>query len=341
MRNLASDNNAGIDPQIFEALAAANQGHAVGYGDDPWTARLEQAFQAEFGPQAQAYPVLIGTAANVLSLAPLLKPYEAVLCARSSHLYVDECGAPERFLGCKLIPLPDHWGKIQLADLPAALSLRDVHRVQPRVLSITQPTEMGALYSLEEMAALADFAHRHEMLLHVDGARIANAAVALEVSFAQLLVETGVDVVSFGGTKNGLMCGEAVVFLKPDLAPDFGFYRKQAMQLSSKMRFLAVQLEAYLTQKIWQRNAQQANQMASYLAAQVQELGLEIVAPVETNAVFVKLPAELIAPLQAHSYFYIWDEAQSVVRWMTAFDHTPADIDSFVEQLKTALEAHP
>ncbi|MEZ0370968.1 MAG: low specificity L-threonine aldolase [Candidatus Sericytochromatia bacterium] len=334
MRYLASDNNAGIDPVIFQALAAANSEHAVGYGADAWTERMQQAFCTVFGPQARAYPVLTGTGANVLSLSALLAPYEAVLCSRMSHLYVDECGAPERFLGTKLIPVAARDGKLAVADLEKELQPpNDEHRVQPRVVSITQATEAGTLYSLEEIRAIADFAHAHEMYLHMDGARIANAAVALDTDFKELC--RGVDVLSFGATKNGLLCGEAVVFLRPDLDRHFKFLRKQGMQLLSKQRFVAAQLEAYLQPEVWAANARQANAMARLLAESVASLeAVEIVFPVQTNAVFARLPLDLIAPLQERCFFYVLDEDAGIVRWMTAFDTRPEDITGFVEALK-------
>lgn len=340
MRNLASDNNSGVDPLILQALANANQGYALGYGADPWTEKMQTAFEKALGSEARAYPVLTGTGANVLALSALLRPWEAVICARTAHLYVDECGAPERLLGNKLIPVDAPQGKLTVAALvPELQPIHDEHRVQPRVISITQPTELGTLYSVAEVRELADFAHAHDMYLHVDGARIANAVVALETSFQALLTETGVDLLSFGGTKNGLMCGEAVVFLRPKIDPHFRFLRKQGMQLVSKMRYLSVQLEAYLSQGIWERNARHANDMARYLGASIAALpGLELAVPVETNAVFVKLPPDLIAPLQEQMYFYVWDPEASVVRWMTSFDTERADLDAFVARLNQLLQ---
>lgn len=340
MRYLASDNNAGVHPEIFQALADANRGHAVGYGADVWTERMEQAFAAAFGPEAKAYAVLTGTGANVLSLSALLdSPFAAVICSRMSHLYVDECGAPERLLGAKLIPVTAHDGKLRVADLARELQPPDdEHRVQPRAVSLTQPTEVGTLYSLEEIRAIADFAHAHNMFLHMDGARVANAVVALDTSFAAMVTETGVDVLSFGGTKNGLLCGEAVVFPRGGLDKRFKFLRKQGMQLLSKQRFVAAQLEAYLHQGLWSSNARHANQMAHLLAESVSGLaGVEIAFPVETNAVFARLPRDLISPLQDICFFYVWDAADSTVRWMTAFDTQTEDITDFVQALKQLL----
>ncbi|PKL78376.1 MAG: threonine aldolase [Candidatus Melainabacteria bacterium HGW-Melainabacteria-1] len=334
MRSFASDNNAGVDPRILAALGAANQGHAIGYGADEWTRRMEQAFREAFGPETRAYAVLTGTGANVLSLAALLEPHHAVLCAHNSHLWVDEGGAPERFLGAKLIPVRAKAGKLQVADLAAELQdPKDEHRAQPKLISVTQATEVGTLYSLAELAEIAAFAREHDFYLHMDGARLANAAVALNCSLAELV--RGVDVLSFGATKNGLLCGEAVVFLRPGLDRRFKFLRKQGMQLISKMRFVSAQLEAYLSQQIWADNARHANAMAQYLAKAIVDIpGVELAFEVESNAVFVRLPTALIAPLQAHRYFYVWDERAAIARWMTAFDTQTDDIDDFVEVLR-------
>lgn len=338
MRFLASDNNAGVHPRILEAISQANQGHAVGYGDDDWTRRMEAAFTETFGPEARAFAVLTGTGANVLSLSAMLGPFDAVLCTEVSHLYVDECGAPERFLGVKLIPVKHTDGKLKVADLARQLQPPDdEHRVQPKVVSITQPTELGTLYSLEEMREIVNFCRQHELYLHLDGARIANAAVALGVSFAELT--EGVDAISFGGTKNGLICGEAIVFRRPELAKRFKFLRKQGMQLLSKMRFVSAQLAAYLEQQIWSENARQANAMARLLAEQIADIPeVEVAFAVQTNAVFARLPQALIPPLQEACFFYVWrdepDSERPIVRWMTAFDTEPEDIHAFVQAIR-------
>jgi len=338
MKNLASDNHAGIHPLILEAIQTANREHAPSYGQDDWTQQMQTVFQHFFGPQALAYPVLTGTAANVLGLAAVLEAHEAVICSQGAHLNVDEGGAPERFLGCKLIPLPTPDGKLRLADVLAQIPAEtDEHRVQPRVVSITQPTELGTLYTLAEIRELASALHARGLLLHMDGARIANAVVALQTSFREMVSEAGVDILSFGGTKNGLLCGEAVVFLKPELARRFAFVRKQGMQLFSKLRFVSVQLETYLSSGLWAENAQQANAMAAYLASQIQHLPeLSLHVPVETNALFVRLPEALIPALQAKMNFYLW-EAPDLARWMTAFDTTETELDKFAQTLHTSL----
>lgn len=344
MKSLASDNNAGVHPEIWPVIQAASQGASLSYGHDAWTEQMQAAFKQAFGPESQTFAVLTGTAANVLSLAAVLEPHQAVICSQMAHLNLDEGGAPERFLGAKLITLPTPDGKLQLdavlAQIPDA---EDEHRVQPRVVSITQPTELGTLYSSAEIRALADALHQRGLLLHMDGARIANAVVALDTTFYDMVTATGVDIVSFGATKNGLLCGEAVVFLKPELARRFHFVRKQGMQLFSKMRLIAAQLTAYLESELWARNARHANQMADYLAAGLQHMPeLTLYAPVQSNGVFVTLPQALIAPLQNHLPFYTWDVLpgmpRNLVRWMTSFDTQKEDLDDFLAQLHAALE---
>lgn len=342
-RSFASDNNAGVHPQIMRALAEANLGHAVGYGSDPWTAQMQRDFCQAFGREVSVYPVFNGTGANVTGLSAMLKPHQAVLCAAGSHLNLDECAAPERLLGNKLIPLPsppDRGGKIAYQDVERWLQRPQTpHQALPRVLSLTQCTEWGALYSLQEMRALADLMHAHGGYLHVDGARIANAAAALGCDFRQLLVDTGVDLVAFGGTKNGLLCGEAVVILNSELAGHFDFLRKQGMQLFSKMRFLAVQLSAYLKDDFWRHNALWSQARAQELALAVSELdAITLVCPVETNAVFARIPQAWVAPLQELFFFYVLHDPecppeQRTVRWMMSFDTQPEDIQRFAQAL--------
>ncbi|MBF2055342.1 MAG: low specificity L-threonine aldolase [Candidatus Sericytochromatia bacterium] len=344
MKSLASDNNAGVHPEIWPVIQAASQGASLSYGHDVWTEQMQATFEKAFGSQSQTFAVLTGTAANVLGLAAVLEPHQAVICSQMAHLNLDEGGAPERFLGAKLITLPTPDGKLCLDDVLAQIpAAEDEHRVQPRVVSITQPTELGTLYTLAEIRALAEALHERGLLLHMDGARIANAVVALDTGFYDMVTATGVDILSFGATKNGLLCGEAVVFLKPELARRFHFVRKQGMQLFSKMRLIAAQLTTYLDSGLWRRNALHANQMAAYLAAGLQPLPeLKLYAPVQSNGVFVTLPAALIQALQAHTAFYTWDVLPgmpvNLVRWMTAFDTQKEDLDDFLAQLHAALE---
>lgn len=335
-RGFASDNNAGIHPIILEAISKANAGHAVAYGSDPWTDRAVAAFRRHFGPGAEVHFVFNGTGANVLSLSALARPYHAVICAQTAHINVDECGAPEKLVGCKLVDLPTPDGKLTPALVLAQLhGLGDQHHSQPRVVSISNSTELGTLYTPDEIRALAEVAHQHGLYLHLDGARIANAAAALGVSLRELTVDCGVDVLSFGGTKNGLMLGEAVVFFDPRLAADFKFLRKQGMQLASKMRFIAAQFEALLTDDLWLKNARHANAMAQLLTQEVARVPrVKVTRPTQANAVFASLPAELIPALQEFAFFYIWDPDLPEVRWMASFDTTQEDIHAFVAKLR-------
>ncbi len=332
-RSFASDNNAGVHPEVLEALRRANPGHAVGYGDDPHTESAVAKFREHFGPDIAAFFVFNGTAANVLSLQALARPYHAVLCPELSHINTDECGAPERLTGCKLVPLAAPDGKLTVAAVAHAYhGIGDQHHVQPRVISITQATEVGTIYQPAEVEALAHFAHQRQMFLHMDGARIANAAAAQQLSLRQSTRDLGVDVLSFGGTKNGLMGAEAVVFFRPELAEDFLFVRKQGMQLASKMRYLSAQMEALLTGDLWRRNAQHANRMAQLLEKEVRTIPqVRIVHPVEANGVFVQIPREAIARIQDRYFFYVWSQEESVVRWMCSFDTTEQDVREFTK----------
>jgi threonine aldolase len=340
-RGFGSDNHAGILPEVLEAIAAANEGHAHSYGDDPWTKRAEACFRRHFGEQASTFLVFNGTGANVVGLRALLRPYEAVICADTAHLNVDECGAPELVGGIKLLAVPTPDGKLTPELVaPRLVRFGDEHAVQPRVLSITQSTEMGTVYSLDEIRALADLAHEQGLLLHVDGARLANAAVALGVPLRALTPDAGVDALSFGGTKNGLLAGEAVVLLRPGLADALPYLRKQSMQLASKMRFLAAQFEALLDGDAWQRAAAHANAMAARLADAVAAVpGVTITQRVQANAVFAILAPAAAKRLRERWFFYTWDEATGEVRWMCAWDTTPEDVDAFAAAVGEELAA--
>jgi threonine aldolase len=332
-RSFASDNNAVVHPEVLEALRRANDGHAVGYGTDSYTDSAVGKFRDEFGSDVAVFFVFNGTAANVLSLQALTRPFHAVLCPEFSHIYMDECGAPERFTGCKLVPLPAPGGKLTVETVASAYhGIGDQHHVQPRVMSITQSTEMGTVYTPAEIEALARFAHEREMFLHMDGARISNAVAAQQLTLRQATRDLGVDVLSFGGTKNGLMGAEAVVFFRPELAEDFAFVRKQGMQLASKMRYLAVQMEALLTKDLWRRNADHANRMARLLEQQVKKIPrVRIVYPVDSNGVFAQIPRAAMKKIQDRYFFYVWNEEESVARWMCSFDTTEADVREFAE----------
>ncbi|MEO8093171.1 MAG: low specificity L-threonine aldolase [bacterium] len=341
--DFASDNHSGAHPEVLEAIAAANVGHSGSYGDDPWTERVEAAFRDHFGEGARAFVVFNGTGANVAALDAFTGPHEAAICTDTAHMHVDECGAPERLTGTKLLTVATEHGKLSPDDLRRWEAKRgDIHHVQPRVVSITQSTEFGTVYTVEQTQALTDVAHELGMYVHLDGARLANAAASLGASLRGLATDVGVDAVSFGGTKNGMVFGEAVVFLTPGLGEDFAFVRKQLGQLASKMRFASAQLEALLTGDLWLRSASHANRMASRLADAVGGLEqLEIVHPVEANGVFARLPRPaidaLLSDLPAPDPFYIWDDAEGVVRWMCSWDTTPEDVDAFAVAVADAL----
>ncbi|MFB7669083.1 threonine aldolase family protein [Kitasatospora sp. NPDC056138] len=331
VRGFASDNYAGIHPEILAAIALANDGHQIAYGEDQYTEHLQTVFRKHFGERAEAYPVFNGTGANVVALQALLPRWGAVVAAESAHINVDECGAPEKIAGIKLLTVPTPDGKLtpELIDRQA-WGWGDEHRAQPLAVSITQSTELGTRYTAEEVRAICDHAHERGMLVHMDGSRLANAAASLDLPFRAFTTDAGVDILSFGGTKNGLMFGEAVVVLNPDKIRDIKFLRKMSMQLASKMRFVSVQFEALLTGDLWLRNAGHANAMAKRLEAAVRKIdGVTVVRPVEANAVFALLPREVSERLQKQYRFYFWDEHTGEVRWMAAFDTTEADIDAF------------
>ena len=339
IRSFASDNNAGVHPEILEAIARANRGHVVAYGDDPYTHAAVQKFEEHFGPDIDVFFTFNGTGANVLGLQALNRPYHAVLCSDYAHIYTDECAAPEKHIGCKLIPLPHQNGKITVDLVRRAYhGIGDQHHVQARVISITQSTEMGTVYGPEEIQALAHFAHERSMFLHMDGARIANAAVSLGQTLRQATRDLGVDVLSFGGTKNGILGGEAVVFFHCELAADFLYLRKQAMQLASKMRFIAVQFEALLSNDLWRRSAEHANRMARILEKEIARIpGVKIAWKVDANGVFAQIPSHAIARIQQRYFFYPWIEENSIVRWMCSFDTTEEDVKDFAKCVAEAV----
>jgi threonine aldolase len=330
-RGFASDNYAGAHPDVLAAMAEANVGHVTSYGYDPVTEAAVGRFRDLLGEQVEVFFVFNGTGANVVGLQPLLRTWESVVCARTAHINVDEAGAPERHLGSKLVDLPTADGKLT-PDLVRSVhtSIGDEHRSQPRVVSITQSTEVGTVYTPDEVRALADTAHALDMYLHMDGARISNAAAGLGVELRETTGDCGVDVLSFGGTKNGLVGGEAVVFFRPELARDALYVRKQEMQLASKMRFISAQFLALLTDDLWRHNAAHANAMARRLSDAVRDVeGVCVTQPTQANGVFATLPAEAVAPLQEEFHFYEWDEATHECRWMCSWDTTEEDVDRF------------
>lgn len=338
-RGFASDNNAPVHPLVMEALQRVNDGHCIAYGDDPYTVSAISKMKEIFGASCEVFFVFTGTAANVLGLTAATRPFNSVICAETAHIHTDECGAPERFTGCKILSIPTKNGKITPDQVAKHLhGFGFEHHSQPGVISITQATELGTVYSLQEISELANLAHTYGMLLHVDGARLANAAVSLSCSFGEMIDGTGVDILSFGGTKNGLMYGEAIVFLNSRLAENFKYIRKQGMQLASKMRFIAAQFDAYLTNDLWKRLAENANYMAKMLEKEVGKIpGIEITQPVQANGVFAIVPPEVIPVLQKEYFFYVWDEMRSEVRWMCSWDTCEEDVHRFAELLHKTM----
>lgn len=341
MKSFASDNNSGAHPAIMDAVVKANVGHLESYGDDKISIHTDEVFKEFFGSQARIHYVTTGTAANVLGLRTVTQTYNSVLCAAQAHINNDECGAPEAFGGIKLVPIPSEDGKLTPGMIAPYLGhIGFVHASQPKVISITQPTELGKLYTLKEIEDIVEFAHDRDLLVHLDGARIANACAALNCSFFDMTTALDVDFISFGGTKNGCIMSEAVVFLNTDIGEGFQYLRKQAMQLVSKMRFVSAQLEAYLQNDLWLKNAQHANEMAQRLATKAGAIeGVTIKGSVDCNAIFAHLPIEATEILLKDYYFYVWDEHDQTVRWMTSWATTKEMVDEFVEDIAKAIKA--
>lgn len=338
-RGFASDNNSGIHPEILRAIYAANEGHVVGYGGDAITEMAIQRFKQEFGEQTDVYFVFNGTGANVLSLSTLTHSFNSVICAETAHIQVDECGAPEKLTGCKLLPVEVIKGKITPKGISKYLHGFDFeHHSQPKIISISQVTELGTVYSVDEIKAITTLAHEYGLFVHMDGARLANAAVALGLPFREFTVDAGIDVLSFGGTKNGMMLGEAVLFFNPELSKNSKYIRKQSMQLFSKMRFVSSQFLAYFSNDLWKQNATHSNKMAKLLEQEVMKIpAIKLTQEVEANGVFAIVPPEIIPQLQEKYFFYIWDEHRSEVRWMTSFDTEEDDIYNFTSLIKSLV----
>lgn len=338
MKSFASDNYSGIHPDIFQAIQDSNKEHQVSYGDDEITKRTNLLFEKEFGEVLVLY-TFNGTGANITCLKCCTLAFQSVICSEYAHILVDECGAPTQSIGCSLLPLKTTNGKLTPELITPLLNrIGNVHNTQPKVISISQSTELGTLYSIEELTQLCTFAHKNDMYVHLDGARISNAVTALGVSLKEATVDCGVDVMSFGGTKNGLLMGEAVLIFNEKLKQNAPYFHKQTGQLFSKNRFIAAQFEALLKDKLWLKMATQANHMAQLLAHEITGLkGVKITQKVEANAIFVIIPEEIIDPLRAQFPFYEWNAQTHEQRWMCSFDTTKEDISEFVCQLKKLL----
>jgi threonine aldolase len=336
MKTFASDNYSGVHPEILDALRAANEGHAGSYGADLYTERATQKFKALFGNNAEVFFVYNGTGANVLGLTALTRSYNSIICAEGAHINVDESTAPEKFLGCKLLTISNSNGKITAVQVRDRIQrVGDQHHPQARVISISQASEYGTDYNVDEIQSLSKVAREHKMMLHMDGSRIANAAVTLGKGFREFTVDAGVDILSFGGTKNGLMFGEAVVIFDRELARDFMYVRKQGMQLHSKMRFISAQFEALLTNDLWKKNATHTNRMAQSLGRALKDIpGISITQKIEANGVFAIFPKNVIEPLQRDYPFYVWNEKLNEVRLMCSWDTTEQEVASFVKKVR-------
>jgi threonine aldolase len=338
-KTFASDNYAGVLPEVMEALAKANQHHAASYGADEITERVIKKFRSLFGEETEIFFVYNGTGANVLGLQAMTQSFNSIICSDLAHINVDESTAPEKFLGCKLLTIPTMDGKIYPEQIEARLiRFDDQHHPQPKVISISQTTEYGTVYTVEEIKAISKTAQKHGLLFHMDGSRITNAAVSLREDFATFTKNAGVDVLSFGGTKNGLMFGEAILIFNSAIVRNFKYIRKQGMQLHSKMRFISAQFDALLHNDLWRNSASHSNNMATYLADQLSGVKeIRITQKVQANSIFAVIPENVIAELQRHTYFYVWNEKTSEVRLMCAFDTTKKEVDEFVLQLKRLM----
>jgi threonine aldolase len=340
-RGFASDNNSGVHPKVMFELNNVNKGHVVGYGDDPYTDKAKKLIRDHLGKDAEVFFVFNGTAANIMGLSAVTRSWNAILSAYTAHIEQDECGAPEKNIGCKVLTVDTPDGKLKPEYLAKHMhGFGFEHHSQPKVISISQPTEMGTVYKVEEIKALADFAHSHEMLLHMDGARLANAAISLSLPFKAFTTDAGVDVLSFGGTKNGMMYGEAVVFLRPGISDGFKYIRKQSMQLASKMRFISAQYISYLGEEVWKECATHSNKLAKRFEKSLREVKeIRITQSVDANAIFVVMPRKIAQELNKEYFFYPWDEAAEEYRLMTSWDTTEEDIDTFVKLLSRLLKS--
>lgn len=338
-RGFASDNFSGVLPEVMEAINQANNGHVMAYGGDPYTTSAIEKFKNLFGDNIDVYFAFNGTGANVIGLSTLTQSYHSIICPSTAHIQVDECGAPDKFTGCKVIPIDTPNGKLSPELIkPQLHGFGFEHHSQPKVISITQCTELGTVYTPEEVKAICDLAHEHDMYVHMDGARLANAVVSLDVDVKEFTTNAGIDVLSFGGTKNGMMLGEAVIFFNPELSKDAKYIRKQSMQLCSKMRYIGAQFDAMLSNDLWLKTAKHANAMAKLLKTEVEKIPqIKITQEVQANGIWALIPKDKIEKLQEEYFFWIWDEHAGEVRWLCSFDTTKEDILGFVDLLKEEL----
>lgn len=343
MRSFASDNNSGVHPLVMEALNRANQNHAIGYGDDPWTEEAVRKMKEAFTPECEPLFVFNGTGSNAVSLQLATRPYNLILCAETAHIYVDECGAPARMTGCQIRTIATPDGKLTPELVrPYLKNFGEQHHSQPGAIYISQCSELGTIYTPEELKALTALAHQHGMYVHMDGARLANACVTLNLGFKELTVDCGIDILSFGGTKNGLMLGESVIIFNPDLKKEALYVRKQSAQLASKMRYLSCQFTAYLTDELWKKNATHANAMAQKLYEGLKVFPeIRFTQKMESNQLFLTMPRKAIDKLMETYFFYFWNEAENEIRFVTSFDTTEEDILSLLEAVKSSLIPYP
>lgn len=340
MRSFASDNNSGVHPLVMEAVINANQDHAVGYGDDPWTMAATEKIKEVFGPKAEPFFVFNGTGANSVALQAVTRPFHSIVCSETAHIYVDECGAPAKMSGCAVTAIPTPDGKLTPELIKPRLHNFGVcHHSQPKVVYISQVSEMGTIYTMDEVKAIADLIHSYDMYLHMDGARLANACAYLNCTMKQLTVDAGVDILSFGGTKNGMMMGEAVIAFRPEIAEDLQYYRKQSAQLASKMRYLSAQFIPYLENNLWLENAMKANISAKKLAESLSVYPqIRFTQKIESNQLFLIIPTEALKKLQEKYFFYMWNEERNEARLVTSWDTTGEDIAQFEQTLKEIFE---
>ena len=339
IKGFASDNNAGIHPEILKELASVNSGHVIGYGADIYTEKARMLFRQHLGDDTESFLVFNGTGANVLGISSVVHSWNSVITADTAHLQQDECGAPEKFSGCKVLTVITPDGKLTVDLIEKHMHGFDFeHHAQPKVVSISQSTELGTVYNAREIKTLADYVHSRGLILHMDGARLANAAVSLNLPFKAFTTDAGVDILSFGGTKNGMMLGEAVCFLKPGLSSEFKYVRKQGMQLASKMRFISAQFIAYFRNDLWKQCASHSNQMALKLSVKLQDIKqVKITQPVQANGVFVIMPDDVAERVRQDYFFFSWNEKRSEYRLMTSWDTTEADIEKFADLVKQAV----